>query len=182
MHFPSCMNEERVEAMQARMRRYLRDLSGLDDTSGIELLTMLHKVVHLCDAIENKELSKSGLSGPRWAVLLRLMAEEQLDKSDGITPTSLSHFQCVSKNTISALLRGLEEQGLIQRTLDPADYRLFRIQLTSAGRELVQATAPQRIAYLNQMISGLSGAERDQLSTLLAKLQRSVLVQSNLCK
>jgi DNA-binding MarR family transcriptional regulator len=80
----------------------------------------------------------------------------------------------VSKNTISALLRGLEEQGLIQRTLDPQDRRLFRIRLSDYGRQVVQKEAPQRIRYLNKLASGISPEEQELLINLLAKLYRSI--------
>ncbi len=107
--------------------------------------------------------------------MLRLLFEEQMGSPEGITPTVLSHSQRVSKNTISALLRGLEEQGLIQRNLDPKDLRVFRIQLTPTGRNLIMATAPGWVNDLNQMVSGLTPQEREQLFTLVNKLQHSLM-------
>jgi DNA-binding MarR family transcriptional regulator len=171
-----------IETMQAHMRSQMKNLTGLDDTSGIELVGLIRMLTHLCEAVETRDCGENGLSGPRWGLLMRLMAEEMRGNPQGVTPTSLSRFQSVSKNTISALLRGLEEQGFIRRALDPADYRIFRIQLTEAGRELVQSMASQRIGHLNQMVSGLSAAEREQLVALLAKLYRSVLDRSNTSK
>jgi DNA-binding MarR family transcriptional regulator len=172
--------ECRVRMMQAHLRRQLQDLSGLDDTSGIELFRLMRMVMNLCEAIETQNLGETDLSGPRWGLLLRLFAEERHCPETAITPTCLSRYQRVSRNTISALLRGLEEQGLVQRALDPADRRCFRIQLTPAGRELVKSTAPKRIHYLNHMVSGLSGTEREQLIALLARLYRSLLAASNI--
>jgi len=174
--------KDSVAAMQAHIRSQVQKLAGLADTRGIELFSLLRMLMNLCEAIETKGLSEQGLSGPRWALLLRLFAEEKHGHSEGITPTSLSRCQGVSKNTISALLRGLEEQGLVQRTLDPEDYRLFRIQLTSAGRELIQSTAPKRIQHMNEMTSGLSDQECDQLIALLVKLYRSLQVTSKMFK
>jgi DNA-binding MarR family transcriptional regulator len=168
--------------MQSHVRRQLRNLSGLADTSGIQLLSLIRLVTNLCDAIESRRSDECGLSGPRWGLLLRLMAEEEHGNQEGITPTSLSRYQSVSKNTISALLRGLEHQGLAQRALDPADYRLFRIQLTPAARELIQSTAPQRIECLNRMVSGLSEEERGQLMPLLGKLYLSLLATSDMSR
>jgi DNA-binding MarR family transcriptional regulator len=170
------MEEKDVVAMmQAHIRSQVQELTGLADTRGIELFSLLRMVMNLCEVIETRLVGENGLSGPRWALLLRLFAEEKHGKREGITPTSLSRYRSVSKNTISALLRGLEEQGLIQRALDAEDYRLFRIQLTPAGRELVQSTAPERIRHMNEMLSGLSEEECEQLIALLAKLHRSLL-------
>ena len=72
-----------------------------------------------------------------------------------MSPTHLSRCQNVSKNTISSLIGGLEEQGLVERELDRTDKRVFRIHLTDAGRQAVQETAPDHVAYLNALAGGL---------------------------
>ena len=112
--------------------------------------------------------------GPRWVLLFRLLAEERSGCGEGISPTHLSQRQNVSKNTISVLLRGLEEQGLIERALVPDDRRAFQIRLTDAGRTLVETTAPAHIAFLNAVAAGLTAEENAQLIELLQKLHRSL--------
>ena len=59
-----------------------------------------------------------------------------------MSPTHLSRCQSVSKNTISSLIGGLEEQGLVERELDRDDKRVFRIHLTDAGRQAVRRPRP----------------------------------------
>ena len=168
------LTDDKHQRIRDHLRQQMRQLSGLEDVTGIELFTLLRVAANLGDAVETRLSPDAALSGPRFALLLRLYVEEQMGNEAGLTPTHLSHAQNVSKNTISSLLRGLEEQGLIARTLDPLDYRLFRIQLTPAGRELVLATAPSRLATLGQLAAGLTQGERQQLVTLLEKLCRSL--------
>lgn len=174
-------SQERFEVVQAHVRSYLQALSGLSDTSGMELLGLMRLVLNVCEGLVAQQLGEDELSGPRWALLLHLLAEEQRGQQAGVTPTSLSRFQRVHKNTISALLRGLEEQGLVQRTLDAQDRRRFRIQLTPAGRERVRASAPLRIQCLNRLVAGLSPEEQAQLTALLGKLYRSLLPAASSC-
>ena len=107
--------------------------------------------------------------------MLRLYVEEVHGNMQGVSPTHLSHCQNVSKNTISALLRGLEEQGLVERALDPLDKRGFRIRLSQAGRDLLVNTTPRHLEHLNCLVSGLSPDERTQLIELLGKLQSALL-------
>jgi len=181
--FPvDAQGQDHLPLARAFLRRQLKALFGLEDTSGVELAGLVHAVTHLYDYVESQGAEGPELSGPRWALLLHLLAEERFGHEQWLTPTRLSRFQGVSKNTISSLLRGLEEQGYIQRTLDAGDRRVFRIQLTEAGREVVQRLAPQRVAYVDRLASGLSGEEREQLIALLEKLYRSVLKNSNLCR
>ncbi len=162
------------------LRSALKELVGLEDTSGVEVLAMVRALTRLYEYVEAQTSGGLELSGPRWGLLLVLMAHERHGQREGVTPTALSHFQGVSKNTISSLLRGLEDQGYIERTLDAEDYRLFRIRLTEAGREVVRSEAPRRMAYVNQLAGGLSAEEREQLLTLLAKLRRSIVAQAGL--
>ncbi len=173
------MDDPEHGARRAHLRQHLQSLTGIDDPSGIELLGLIRWASNLCDALEARACDDSGLSGPRFGLLLRLLAEEKHGHPEGVTPTSLSRFQSVSKNTISALLRGLEEQGLITRALDPQDYRTFRIRLTAAGRELVLSMAPGRMRTVNELASGLTADEREQLIALLGKLLRSLQMRAS---
>jgi DNA-binding MarR family transcriptional regulator len=161
------------------LRERVREVAGEVDTTGIELLVKLRMTANQYDALADERLRDFGLSGPRWGLLLRLMTEERTG-TDGTTPTHLSRCQNVSKNTISALLGGLEEQGLVERSLDADDKRVFRIRLTESGRAIVQATAPEHVAFLRQLAAGLTESERSQLLALLGKLQGSLIEQSKL--
>jgi len=158
-------------------RAMLRELVGDVDPTGLELARLIKIISNQYDALIGERLRTADLSGPRWRLLLRLHGEEQAAAGQGISPTHLSHSQHVSKNTISALLRGLEEQGLVERTLDSDDRRVFHIHLTDAGRAMVRETAPQHLAFLNTLIEGLTPDERVQLIQLLGKLRRSLSAQ-----
>jgi DNA-binding MarR family transcriptional regulator len=166
------------EQFHERFKTQMKELFNIEDTSGLELIIALHRAARLSEVVECQASPDPELSGPRWRLMLRLLVEEKMGNPDGITPTILSHSQRVSKNTISALLRGLEEQGLIKRTLDPKDLRVFRIQLTPAGRASVMVTAPQRIADLNRLVSVFDQQEREQLMNLLSRLQKFLMAQS----
>jgi DNA-binding MarR family transcriptional regulator len=172
------VDEEKSQHLRSHMRRHVQELTGEAETSGLELASIIRWLANLYENAEVPAVCTADLSGPRWGLMLRLLAEEKSGACDGLTPTHLSRFQNVSKNTISSLLRGLEEQGLIQRTLDPKDRRLFRIQLTEYGRRTVEEEAPPRIRHLNELASGLSPLEKEQLIDLLYQLYRSVAAAS----
>jgi DNA-binding MarR family transcriptional regulator len=171
-------DELQITKMRSQMRAQVRAAVGTEEVTGMELSGMIRGLANLYEAVEVPPESPLDLSGPRWFLLLRLLGEECDGNCNGMTPTTLSHNQNVSKNTISSLLRGLEEQGLIQREIDPVDKRIFRIQLTDHGRQLMAVAAPLRIRHLNHLTSGLTPAEQEQLIGLLAKLFRSVIKNS----
>lgn len=160
------------------VRELTRYVAGDVDTGGVEISRLVRMVARLYEAKVDDALREQGLSGPRWGLLLRMLAEEQRGHTGGVSPTYLSRCQNVSKNTISSLIGGLEEQGLVERELDRVDKRQFRIHLTEEGRHAVRETAPEHIAYLNALADGLTAAEREQLIGLLEKLHGSLIDQT----
>lgn len=158
----------------AAVREMVHELAGEIDPSGVEIVRLVRMTANLYDARVDEALRETGLSGPRWGLLLRLLAEEKRGVTDGMSPTHLSQCQNVSKNTISALIGGLEDQGLVARELNQEDKRVFRIRLTESGRQTVCETAPDHIAFLNEIAKGLTTKEREQLIGLLEKLHRSL--------
>ncbi len=165
-------------ARRAFWRSKLKELTGADDTTGVEILSLVRVLTRLCEFVESQLSTEPELSGPRWGLLMLLLAHEHKADDQGVTPTALSHLQGVSRNTISSLLRGLEEQGYVERTLDPQDYRVFRIRLTDAGRQVARSLAPERVALMNRLVAGLSPAEREQLLLLLEKLHDSIVAHA----
>jgi DNA-binding MarR family transcriptional regulator len=167
-------SETRPDPHAAVFKELLEGLGGGVDPTGLELVRLIHMVGNLYASEAENRVNGVAMSGPRWRLLLRLFMEERHGRTEGLAPGYLSRCQNVSKNTISVLLRGLEEHGWVERTLDTKDRRVFRIRLTPAGRELIQSSAPERLAHLNALVDDLSGEERMLLLRLLTKLHRSL--------
>lgn len=166
------------EKLREQIQDILRIRLGVSDGSGLELLTSLHRVDVLSNTFDSQGQGvEVELSGPRWWLMLRLFLEEEMGNKVGLTPSFLSHTQRVSRNTISALLRGLEDQGFIQRVTDTSDLRTFHIQLSPKGRELIMQIAPARIESLNSLYSILSAEERTTLMSILNKLTQTLMEQ-----
>ncbi len=160
--------EAYMEAFRARM-----EALGVASLHGLDLLRAVKMVAHAYEHVQADLLRAEEISFPRWRVLLWLWMAEQCGHP-GLSPTQLSHTQHVSKNTISAHLRSLEEQGYVDRQVDPEDLRQFRIHLTDRGRALVERLAPRQMERLNHLVDDLSPEETRQLRLLLEKLHRSI--------
>lgn len=171
-HCKSHSDQQRAEFL-----RQVKILFNIEDVIGLELFAQVNRISQLSEILENYPVKGTDVSGARWRILMILMVEEQMGNHEGVTPTALSSSRRVSKNTISALLRGLEDQGLIQRTLNPKDLRGFRIQLTQVGRDLVLETGSRRMKGLNKLLEGLDEQERQQLKVLLDKLYHLLILK-----
>lgn len=173
MHFMD-EREEHFEEMRSHLIQHLMKYSDHVDIQGLELGSLIRILANYYSAAIIHKASLGELSGPRMGILLRLLAAEENGNLQGINPTMLSRYQHVKKNTISSLLRGLEESGLIERTLDPQDKRVFLIRITEAGKDLIKSSGPKRLAMMNDLSSGLTQEEKAQLIILLEKLRHSI--------
>jgi len=157
------------EALHQRIH-YLFDLTGRKDLQGVEIAGLIRRIANAYEINRDRVMPKCEVSSPRLGLLMRLEWVERQGNCAGVTPTELSLHQRVSRNTISALLNGLEEQKLIERTLDPLDRRGFRIRLTDQGRKTVAENTPRLIDYHNRLAGTLTAEEQAELIDLLSRL------------
>ena len=164
--------------------RQLMQQNGIETIGGVQLLRAVRMVNNLYDVIFSERLRDNQISGSRWGLLMHLYAEEMNGNANGLSPSVLSRHQFVSKNAVSSLLRGLEDQGLIERQLDQHDRRSFTIRLTELARTQIRENAPAHVAFLNQLCADFSEQETETLLDLLMRLRQSLLRQTgpNACE
>jgi len=166
-------NQSQVDTHRAAFGRLLSGM-GVTETHGLELLRLVKMCNGAYDTILSEQMRHESVSSPQWRLLSRLLIAEQSGESS-LTPTELARSQQLSKNTISAHLRHLEEHRLIERTIDPDDLRAFRIQLSEEGRRLMHESLPVHIRFLNRLADSLTAEEIEQTEILLGKLHCSLL-------
>jgi DNA-binding MarR family transcriptional regulator len=89
---------------------------------------------------------------------------------DGPLPMgSVAEVLSCDASTLTGIADRLEERGLIQRQIDPADRRVKLLALTATGRELVTSIDGPFTAEIPGFAS-LSDAERAELTQLLLRL------------
>ena len=78
----------------------------------------------------------------------------------------------LTSGSISSAVDRLEKRGLLCRSRDLKDRRISVIELTRAGREMIEAADTQHAELLENCISPLSDVEKSQLANLLRKLTK----------
>lgn len=76
----------------------------------------------------------------------------------------------VTSPTITQLIKSLESDGLVERSVDPSDRRAVGIKLTKKGESVTRKAADAFAARLNGLIEYLGEEESDKLSELLNKV------------
>ncbi len=155
-----------------RWAAFIRSLNPHSDPRAARLMDDFHTVGHQIYQLNEAALASADLSYAEFRVLMNLMFCEWAGECDGLNPSVISAHQGTSRNTISALIRNLEEKKLVARQLDENDRRRFRIHLTDAGRSKVLAHSAQIGRLIDQLFGALSDAEVETLSGQLRALDR----------
>ena len=160
------------------IEQIMSNIFCIDNMGPLDLFRKLKFVSHLMNNLIGEYHKDDKLSLARMRLLIRLEVSSRLGNDTGLTPSEISQYLGVSRNTVSALLNGLEDQALIERALHPTDRRQFLIRLSSTGHGLIHTRAPGFAIFVANLLNGLTPAEQGALLELLNKLLDSLLEQT----
>jgi DNA-binding MarR family transcriptional regulator len=82
---------------------------------------------HALEVTSRRMLKRLGVTGPQRLVLLIV------GRRPGLSAGEIAMQLALHPSTLTGMLRRLEEQRFLQRTIDPADARRARFSLTARG-------------------------------------------------
>jgi DNA-binding MarR family transcriptional regulator len=100
-----------------------------------------------------REDPASGLSAARLSALSVLVF------GGPRTLGELAAAEQVRPPTMTSIVRGLEQAGLVRREADPNDGRVARVQATPKGERVLQQARGRRVGNLAERLAALSSAE-----------------------
>ncbi|WJF90683.1 MarR family transcriptional regulator [Paraburkholderia bonniea] len=106
---------------------------------------------------------------PRWRVLRALH-----EQSGGASQKRLIELLRIDPGALTRQLKALEALGWIARSMDARDNRVTNVVLTDTGRAVIQASLPQRNAFLHDTMAGLPDADLAAVSSILRRLEARI--------
>ena len=126
---------------------------------------MVSDIPRLMRMIFNRRVRGMGLSRAQWLVLSRLY------RRPGASQTELAEMLEVDRASAGRMIERLEKYGWIERRADPADRRINRLHLTDEARQVHAAMWAIAESTVDDALSPLSAAEREQYAVLTAKVK-----------
>ncbi len=127
----------------------------------------LLRIKQLQTRVFERLLQDSGVeafNGPRGWILCALWAE------DDVPIAELSRRTGLARNTLTVMLTGMEEAGLVTRTADETDRRHVRIRLTEKAHAL-EADCERMAKELDaSTFSGFTEEERCAFQDMLSRM------------
>jgi DNA-binding MarR family transcriptional regulator len=90
---------------------------------------------------------------------------------DGLTMGELSRRLMVSGGNVTAIVDGLERDGLVARRAPAADRRTSCVGLTEQGRAAFEAMAQEHERWIDQLLADLPDGEVEVLAGLLGDVK-----------
>lgn len=84
----------------------------------------------------------------------------------------LAEAERVSRSTMTKLVRKLEQDGVIMRSIDPIDRRVHRVRLSDDGRRNIGRHRRSRNMWLNEQLEELADDDLDRLLSAVEVLER----------
>jgi DNA-binding MarR family transcriptional regulator len=124
----------------------------------------------------DERVRADGVTGPQARLLLIL------DRSPGENQGHYADLLDVEPITLCRMVDRLEDAGLVERRPDLNDRRARRLHLTAKSREKLTRLRERLDAMVEEILTGLSVAERDEFARLLTVVRTNLATQRELEK
>lgn len=137
---------------------------SLEAPSGVHSWLVLWKATRAVEARAFQSIAGTGLCASDFGVLEALLHK-------GALPVNvLGRKLLLTTGSITQAVERLVRRGLVLRKDDLADRRVRLVELTPAGRQLIEPAFAQHAADLETVVAVLTPGERTLLVDLLRKL------------
>ncbi|WP_075618887.1 MarR family winged helix-turn-helix transcriptional regulator [Paenisporosarcina indica] len=96
----------------------------------------------------------------------------QISTHEFCTAAYLSNFFLLDKSYMSRILKHFEKKGLIEKKVSKEDRRIYHIELTKAGGDVLNLLADKASLNVQSMIDGISEEEIEVLIDSMKKIEK----------
>jgi MarR family transcriptional regulator for hemolysin len=133
-----------------------------------EIAFAFSDIARLLKTYADHRAAQFGMTRAKWAVLARL------DRFEGLKQTDLADMLDLQPISLTRLLDGLADSGLIERRPDPDDRRAKRLYLTPAARPLLERLTSLGEDLMETVLAGLDRKDIDALLTSLGTIKENL--------
>jgi DNA-binding MarR family transcriptional regulator len=119
----------------------------------------------------DERVRPEGVTGPQARLLL------MLERTPGENQGHYAELLDVEPITLCRMVDRLEDAGLVERQTDPGDRRARRLHLTAKSREKLTRVRERLEAMVDEMLTGLSNADREEFVRLLTVVRTNLAAQ-----
>ena len=135
-----------------------------EERAALDAYIKLWRAAHAVEVAANRHLADHGLTVSQFGVL------EALYHLGPLSQRQLADKILRSSGNLTMVIDNLERDGLVRRERDLQDRRVMKVFLTGAGEALITRVLPDHVRGIQDVFSGLTPEELNQLAALTRKL------------
>jgi DNA-binding MarR family transcriptional regulator len=139
------------------------------DTEPVEVIGRINRISSVLAHQLDRDLDAHAITRSEFDILGALARSDRPLRASEVVSTTM-----LSGASITKLTERLADLKLLRRRKSERDGRVVLLELTDAGRDLVNTQFPRRLARDANVLAGLDADERSTLVRLLRKLSQSV--------
>jgi DNA-binding MarR family transcriptional regulator len=136
------------------------------DEQIFRLITLLYRIEKITDSHLNALLQSIRLTCAQHLVLKLL-----IEAGEPLPLGQIAEKLHSVRSNMTQMVDRLAAEGLVERIFDPVDRRRVLAQITEEGRRRVEAAAQLEYQVEQELHANFSQQERDQLVSLLSRLE-----------
>jgi DNA-binding MarR family transcriptional regulator len=152
--------------LEQKYRQRMHALIGDHEAGTLNVFRNLMKASGMVGALHEKRLARHNLSTAKMRLLFWLAMRDE----EGLMPSELGKMQGIMPNTVTSLVSGLRDAGLVEQGSHPDDRRKKIIRITAAGKAAIRELAPSHNEFIELVFAHLTHEQLDTLNTLLLSL------------
>ena len=133
-----------------------------------DILVLLSDAARQMRTYADQVAQAHGLTRAQWVILKRLEQQPDLSQNE------LAALAEVTPMTVARLVDRLEAVGLLKRCTDPADRRIWRLQLTPQATPVLRALNVERARLHKVITKGIDPSVLDAMAIGLRQMKENV--------
>lgn len=92
------------------------------------------------------------------------------NSKDSLFPRDISKIMGITSARVAAILRRLEEKGLVTRKASTTDHRCTKVIITEKGDSVIAAQQDKAVAYLTKVLTQLGQEDAVKYTEIMKKI------------
>lgn len=134
---------------------------------------LIRRLNQISTNVFQREMKKAGID----LTQVQFAALQSVFETPGIDQAGVAANIAYDRATIGGVIDRLEQKGLVTRIVSPRDKRAREVRLTKAGTQLFRDVLPIVRSIQGEILSGLSGTEKEAFLTLATKAVRQATAE-----
>ena len=144
--------------------------TNIDTSQKTRLMScLISKCNQITQELNRRMMDSFSLSFAKYEVLVAV------DSAEGgeITMSNLSRELLVSNANMTGMISRLQSDELVEKKITPSDRRIYSVELTLEGREVLEKAKSRHCQWIEEMTANIGNDDLGEMNDFLSKISNA---------